>query len=264
MKKIVILLAFILSATTAEAWIRRIDQSAIVLAMQHLTPAVKERVEQIAKGKVKEQVHALPAARKRGEMPETKGWHALHLDSNLNVVEGVESDAVTQIERAANVLRSHATNTDAENLLSLQILFNLLPDMHSVSNVRIEGVEWSNKNFEFIQTSGKEGTKGERVKKYRWRTFWYNRYFYHHSAFSAEFFAEDMEVAYGARREAFQSGSVRDWAHDVGVSVKPLYDWAAPDYVMCNKQHLELEDLYFTLVAKSAYRLAALLNEVLK
>lgn len=264
MKRVMVLLVALLVVVSAGAWQRNIDNAVVLLAMQHLTPQVKERVEQIAKGDVKSQTHYLHAARKSGEFVAPRGWHTLYLDGALNPVMTTENNVVTQIESAVESLRHYASNSDSLNLFSLRVLFHLVPDMHNVGNVRIEGVVHSNMNFPFVITSGKEGTKRERRTDQNWRRFWHRHYCTMHSGFSSEFYAEDLSVARGSQREAMQQGTVRDWAHDVGVSCLPLYEWAKPDYVMCNRQRLELEEFHYTLVAKAAYRLAALLNDALE
>lgn len=265
MKKIVLLLVFALSVSTTKAWVNVLDQSAMVLASQNLTPAAQERVKEILKGgELKDHTHYLIRVRKGGAAQHTRGWNLLHLDSNLQPVRGIEKDALTQLELAAETLRSYATNSDSLNMASLELILQLVPDMHTVSNVRIEGVPYSQKDFSWTLTYGKEGTKAEKRRTLKWNSFWQSRFAGFHSGFSPEFYAEDYGVAYGAKREEFQKGTPADWAHDIGVAVRPLYDWAAQDYVMCNQQQLELEDLFFTQVAKAGYRIAALLNDIFK
>ena len=59
-------------------------------------------------------------------------------------------------------------------------------------------------------------------------------------------------------------GSVRDWAHEMGLCAKPIYEWVKPGMLMRYEPRLNLEDVHLEMVARSAYRLAALLNDVLK
>ena len=59
-------------------------------------------------------------------------------------------------------------------------------------------------------------------------------------------------------------GSVRDWAHEMGLRAKPMYDWAKPDMLLRYEPKLNLEDTHLEMVARASFRLAALLNEALK
>jgi hypothetical protein len=59
-------------------------------------------------------------------------------------------------------------------------------------------------------------------------------------------------------------GSVRDWAHEMGLRAKPMYEWAKPGMLLRNEPRLNLEDIHLEMVARSAFRLAALLNDTFK
>jgi hypothetical protein len=43
-----------------------------------------------------------------------------------------------------------------------------------------------------------------------------------------------------------------------------MYEWAQPGMVLANEPRLNLEDVHLNNVAKAAYRLAHLLNTILK
>ena len=264
MKKIFLVLSLVLTISVANAWEKRPDEGVVLLATKHLTAEAKAMVVKYLGENYNDDVRYLNTLEQNKTAKHTHELHFLHLDSNLQPVRGIEKDALTQLELAAETLRSYATNSDSLNMASLELILQLVPDMHTVSNVRIEGVPYSQKDFSWTLTYGKEGTKAEKRRTLKWNSFWQSRFAGFHSGFSPEFYAEDYGVAYGAKREEFQKGTPADWAHDIGVAVRPLYDWAVQDYVMCNQQQLELEDLFFTQVAKAGYRIAALLNDIFK
>jgi hypothetical protein len=85
-----------------------------------------------------------------------------------------------------------------------------------------------------------------------------------HSGWSSDYYAYDLDVRFKDQREKMQQGSVRDWAHEMGVVAKPMYEWAKPDMILRNEPRLKLEDLHLSMVARAGYRLAKLLNEALK
>jgi hypothetical protein len=43
-----------------------------------------------------------------------------------------------------------------------------------------------------------------------------------------------------------------------------MYEWAKPDMLLRNESRLRLEDIHLEMVARSAYRLAAIMNSVVK
>ena len=237
----------------------------MVLASQNLTPAAQERVKQILKGgELKDHTHYLIRVRKGGAAQHTRGWNLLHLDSNLQPVRGIEKDALTQLELAAETLRSYATNSDSLNMASLELILQLVPDMHTVSNVRIEGVPYSQKDFSWTLTYGKEGTKAEKRRTLKWNSFWQSRFAGFHSGFSPEFYAEDMGLYFADKFATYSQGTLRDWVVENGAKSASYLARFTPECLISCLAYNELEDVNYDMMGRASIRLATLLNEAIK
>ena len=85
-----------------------------------------------------------------------------------------------------------------------------------------------------------------------------------HQGWSSNYYAYDLDLRFGRIREQAMQGSVRDWAHEVGTRAKPLYEWVEPGMLMRNEPRLNLEEIHLEMVARAGYRLAAIMNSVVK
>ena len=73
-----------------------------------------------------------------------------------------------------------------------------------------------------------------------------------------------IDNKYGANKEAWEKGDPWSWGRESGKACRPMYEWAKPDMLLRNEPRLRLEDIHLEMVARSAYRLAAIMNSVVK
>lgn len=257
MKRLFIVLALVAIVFNAQAWTKEVDGASRILARKYMTKealAEFKRITSLAKG--------LPAEQVRWVFDkESRVW----LDGSLRAVAADEKDIVVRIEKAAEVLRNRTKHSDLEVFKALQAVQRLMPELHNISTVAIEGIEDSQKGFSFTWTAGKEGSK-RRGKQgtMTWRTLWTRNFCFMHQGWSSDYYAYDLDIRYGSEREKMQQGTVRDWAHEMGVIAKPMYEWAQPGMTLRNEPRLNLEDLHLSMVARAGYRMAVLLNDILK
>lgn len=253
------------SATECRAWDRKGHEAAVLLAQKHLAPQVQSRVEALLGGTMKDNAGWLDDFGRNKEVGGyTLKWHILHLDAGLAPAAVGEDDALAQIVRAADVLRHSADNPDSLVAASLRTLIYLVPEMHSVAHVQIDNVPLSKRKFSLRLSNGFTGKKAE-ITTVSWVKFWDKAVIFNqHGAFSAEMYADDMEICYGGSRAEFAAGGPAEWAQEMGRESKVLYEWAAPDYLMSREMRNRLEPVAYKCLARSGYRLAALLNECLK
>lgn len=257
MKRLFVVLAFVASVFSANAWTKEVNGASHVLARKYMTKealAEYKRISALAKQLPSEQVRWVFDK-------ESRVW----LDGSLRAVATCEKDIVVLIEKAVDVLRNRAQHSDLAVFKALQTVQRLMPELHNISTIAIEGIEASQKGFSFTWTAGKEGSKTrEKRGTITWRSLWTRNFCYMHQGWSSDYYAYDLDVRFSGQREKMQQGSVRDWAHEMGVAAKPMYEWAKPDMILRNEPRLKLEDLHLSMVARAGYRLAKLLNEALK
>ena len=240
-------------------------ESAVLLAQAHLTPEVRNRVETILGSSMKSNAGWLDDFASNKEVGGyTLKWHSLHLAADFTPNAADDNDALVQVERAAEVLRHRAEHPDSLVAASLRTLLYLVPEMHSIPHVRIANIPLSNKKFNVQLSNGFTGKKAA-INKMTWEKFWDKVVIFNtHGAFSPEMYADDMEICYGGDAAAFAAGTPRDWASEMGRECAVLYKWAQADYLMAREFRNRQEPIAYKCLARSGYRLAALLNECLK
>ena len=263
MKKIFIALALVLGVSSAQAWNWVYDQAALLLAFENMTPTAQAEMKKYLGEDIRNQIQTFEKARKKGEMLESADWRTISLDMNLQPVVADDKNAIAQLENAVEVVKNRASKDNEEVELAIRKIIELTIEMHNVANVYLEEYPYSKDDFEFQQSAGGYGKK-EKFKTRKWKHFWTYGFSVFHSSWSAEMHVRDLKVCHGRYKEQYMSGSIRDWATDMGKLVKPLYEWAGPYCELSRQAHSEEEERYYAGVARAAYRIAALLNENLK
>ena len=254
MKKIFLILAFAALTCTAQAWTKLLEDASYLIAEKYMTEAAKAERNRILG--MKDYVEYKWTIDKSARAS---------LDAELRSTTADEKDIVVRMERAIEVLRNRANKSDAELYTALMDLQKLNIELHTISRIAIEGIEPSQNDFEFTWSAGKEGSKKyEKRGKLTWHKMWANTFCFFHQGWSSEYYAYDINLRFNKLGASAMHGTVRDWAHDNGLRAKPLYDWVEPGMLMRYEPRLNLEDLHLEMVARSAYRLAAILNDVLK
>ena len=254
MKRIFLAIAFVATIFTAQAWTALVDNASYIIARKYMTKQALAEYDRLAS--LKESVDYKWVADKTARAT---------LNTDLRSTTTDEKDIVVRLEKAIEVLRNRANHTPREQYEAFVAVKNLVVALHTVSHVAIEGIEDSKADFSFTWTAGKEGSKKyEKRGSLTWHKLWSSNFCYWHQGWSSEYYAYDIDLRFGKQRAALMQGNPRDWAHDMGVLAKPMYEWAEPGMVLKHEPRLNLEDVHLNNVAKAAYRLAHLLNTTLK
>ena len=264
MRKILLLLAFatVSLAANADAWNKNCATGVMVLATKHLTPAAKSVVEEYLGTTYEDDAHHLYYLEWKKVANHTKDIHYLHLDKDLQPMSVKGDDAFAAIEKAAAIVRNRHSYSESEVKYALRTIVNLMGDIHTMSNVRIENIPTSQEDFTFYRVKNEVKAKNERVPL-KWSKLW-RMYSNRHEIFHADLWAEDLELCYGEKFAEFSKGTLRDWAADNGKRVAYYLSVMKPESVISLRYYLELEYVNYEMVARAGYRLAALLNEIVK
>lgn len=262
MKKILFVLAFVLTASVANAWNKMAEEGVVVLASKHLSADAKDMLVQYLGDTYADDVKYLQTLERKKEAKHTAEIHYLHLDNTLRPAKVEGDDALVAIEQSLAVVRARNSYGTGEVRNALRTIINLMCDIHHLSNVRIEGVPYSQQDFTFLVYGGDIG-KRKTTSKMKWSNMW-NLYSNWHMGFSGDLWAEDIELCLGAKREELSKGSLYDWATQIGDTASKLYAKISPEYIMTRRERNELEELNYEMMARAGYRLAVLLNEAVK
>ena len=263
MKKIFLLLAFALTASVANAWIRVCDEGVAILASQNLTPEAKSVVEKYLGASLKDDIHYLYVLESKKRSPYTKEVHFVHLDSKLQPKTADENDALVALERCVNIVKERNSHPAGEVKAALRTIINLMCDIHNFSNYRIDGVAHSQQPFKFKRTVYEYGKTKDDIANVKWMTLW-SSYGNRHRGFSGDLWAEDMALCLGHKKAEYSQGSLRDWVKETGTKSAAFLEFINPSYVMPVLMFNELEDTNYEQMVRASFRLAALLNSTIQ
>lgn len=267
MKKILLAAVFLAATFSVKAWHHSYDKAVLLVAEQNLNSETLRLVHEYVNEDITRAAGHLAWHRKNGRYLETIGWHALHLDNNLQHAAKNDNDALVQIEKALEVIRNRNNHKESEVKFAVNTVMNLVCDMHNIGNVVIEGIPLSGTDFKVDTSSGTAGGRPAKIKPYSWKTLWSYRYIMYHGpgSYTPQMWAKDIALMYGDKKEEFSKGTLKDWTNDIGKYTKGVYDVLEAN----NGQFLHAtiqahEPLHMACLARAAYRIAALLNENLK
>ena len=267
MKKVSFLLLFLVSVLVANAWHRRCDEAIVIVASKHFTPEAKKVVKKYLGKNFEDDVQYLydteKALAKQKKLPKNvRKVHDLHLDENFQPKD-VKYDSYKATLEALEVIRNCKSHTSTEVTTALRTVINLMCDIHRISKVRLDAYPHSYKNFTFITPVREWGPKAVLIKKNKWRESW-NGYDGGFSFFSADYWAEDMEVFIGDRYEEYAKGTLLDWAVESGKIAAHYLEFCKPDVRVPYMDYKGMGIVNYELMVKASCRLAALLNETIK
>ena len=259
MKKIILLVVALVSiVSTATAWSARQDEAAVILATKHLNPKALSLVHSYLGDRYDDDVAVLYKLEKEALSPYSKSAHKLYFNADLTPKNIEEDNALKALEQTIALLKEHDKYSRSEVQLALRTLINLMCDIHNFANVSIDGVPHSYSDFKFEIVGGRKGPA-----KAKWSTFFVS-YANFHKGYSAAYWADDFEIYYGSKGAELAAGTLHDWVAQIGAKAAELYAKNYPGREMPLRERLECESLGYEMVARTGYRLAALLNEILK
>lgn len=263
MKKIFLILALALTVSVANAWNKEAEAGLVVLASKHLSAEAKSMVDQYLGANYYDDVRYLYNLEKEKSAKHTNEIHYLHLDANLKPLAVEGDDAYKALNEAIAVVRSRDSKSKSEVTKAMRVIINLMSDIHHLSSVRIEGVPQSQTDFKMLCYAGDVGSYSKRSSNVKWSRFW-GAYTGWHSGFSAALWAEDIELCHGADRAKFAAGELNDWVAQIGSKASEVLSRYNEGYTMTRRERNELEYVNYEMMARAAYRLAALFNQLAK
>ena len=268
MKKILILaFALALTANSALAFNTFGHQAIAALADKYMTDNAKTEVKAILKTDMVKASTWLNTIRKKPELAYTKDWHITTLDANGKSTTKAENDGVVQLEKAIAVLRNRANEKDSLVQASLRTVIHLVGDLHCISHIRIDGNEatkgFTYKTWNELTAPGK-GFYSSKTSNSRWYNLWESRFAGRYTFFTPQYYGDDIDIFANAKKDEYEKGSPRFWVENVGEDVVRALETFQPGEVVPAQMNERQEPVHNRCMAKAAYRLAYILNDIFK
>ena len=271
MKKISILLAFVLTASVANAWSRQCDEAVVIVANEYLNPAAKKVVKKYLGKSFEDDVAYLYDLEKeqfktmsKKERKAAGEIHLVHLDSNCQPKNVKGKDALKATEAALEIIRNYKSHSSKEVTTALRIVINLMCDMNNLSKARIDGIPHSKSNFTFQIPLGEYGSDKDKLSgPIKWSKVW-GAFDGGYKHYTAKYWAEDMLIYLGDKHADYSKGTLREWVVENGKLSAHYYGILKPKSVVPYMDYKWISPVAYDMMAKAACRLATLLNENIK
>ena len=247
MKRVILTFVLLFSTLSVLAWNKLSFATIMEIASKHLTAEAASAAKQtLGKGFAENSIASYDK-------------YNLWLDENFHPLCNGASDALVVAEQC--VERIKADRDDGEAIL---LLAKAISDMHNVAYVRIRGNQLTNADFAVRRWNNREG-RSARYNKVTWGNLWNHYYANRHDIFTPALYAYDIELCQSDNREAFVKGNLSDWAADMGEECRTIYTSDLAEGKAFRQEEInEFEYMHERLMAKSGYRLAEILNRLLK
>ena len=233
------------------------------MATQHLTPKAKAVADRYLGTKYSDDIHYLYTLESKKKATHTKEIHFVHLDGNLQPMSVEGDDALVALEAALAVVGSYENKSDEEVKVALRTVINLMSDIHNLSNYRIASIPYSQTAHTFTRHSYDYGAKKDETSKVHWHKMW-GSFSRRYSGYSGDFWAYEMTLGKSKMKEEYSKGTLRDWVAENGATAAAYLTKYVPGYVMTPFEYHSLEEVNYEMMARSSFRLAALLNSTIK
>ena len=232
---------------SAGAWNKTTYATIMTLASKRLSPEVKSAVQKSLGGEFATAIIS------------DKEAMTFSVDETFVPLRNNENDALVVVERSISRLRGDKNDTEA--LLSLA---KAIADLHSVPSLRIKDNIFSNENYIVRRWNNREGRLA-RYTKVKWRAMWNSYFPGRHYLFTPEMYAYDIDLYHSRYDAKFVEGELSAWVEDVVKEYRAIYaENLADNHILTQERVNEYEYIHDRLMAKAGYRLAALLNQILK
>ena len=247
MKRIILTLSLLVLTVSAGAWNKTTYATIMTLASKRLSPEVKSAVQKSLGGEFATAIIS------------DKEAMTFSVDETFVPLRNHENDALVVVERSIERLRGDKNDTEA--LLSLA---KAIADLHSVPSLRVKGNDFSNENYIVRRWNNREGRLA-RYTKVKWRAMWNSYFPGRHYLFTPEMYAYDIDLYHSRYDAKFVEGELSAWVEDVEKEYRAIYaENLAENHILTQERVNEYEYIHDRLMAKAGYRLAALLNQILK
>ena len=265
MKKIILVLALILTASAAYAWHDNCHEGIVILAVEHLNPKAKAEVEKYLGKSFNDDIKYLYKLEKAKQASHSKEIHYLHLAKNFKpkAKKSDKNDAYNAINNSLAIIKSHDKHSAQEVTVALRTLIDLMCDIHDLAHIRIKGYPHSYEEFIYLVPKAESGKSAKKMIKTKWSTSW-SRWGNYPAGFSGAFRAYDMKLCLDNRYEEFTKGNLLNWIADNGSIAASYLTKCRPDEVLPYMEQKKMEDVNYDMMIKAACRLSVLLNEAFK
>jgi hypothetical protein len=247
MKRTILTLSLLVLTVSAGAWNKTTYATIMTLASKRLSPEVKSAVQKSLGGEFATAIIS------------DKEAMTFSVDETFVPLRNNENDALVVVERSISRLRGDKNDTEA--LLSLA---KAIADLHSVPSLSIKDNIFSNENYIVRRWNNREGRLA-RYTKVKWRAMWNSYFPGRHYLFTPEMYAYDIDLYHSRYAMKFVEGELSAWVEDVVKEYRAIYaENLAENHILTQERVNEYEYIHDRLMAKAGYRLAALLNQILK
>lgn len=247
MKRVILTLSLLVLTLSAGAWNKISYATIMTLASQQLSNEAKSNVQKAIGGEL--------SAATISDMEVL----TFSVDENYAPLRANEDDALVAVEKSIERLRNN--KKDGEAILSLA---KAIADLHSVPSLRIKGNDFSHQNYIVRRWNNREGRLA-RYTKVKWRAMWNSYFPGRHYLFTPEMYAYDTDLFHSRFRASFVEGGLSAWVEDVVKEYRALYaENLAENHILTQERVNEYEYIHDRLMAKAAYRLGRVLNEILR
>lgn len=279
MKRILLTIAALtMLCGTSFGWSVREHATVAEIAERHLTPKAKELIKSYLGGRPMA-YYASHADWYRKDMIVDIGFepeqgsrmvvfpHTYHVDKDFApyreiIKKGeakVHGNMLYHIDRIAkNLAENHASMNDSVRLVHLYLVIHGVGDMHCPMHMR------------FIDREPSLGTysiyfgRGNKKKKMSYHGLWDARMISAIHPWSYTDMALLFDIYTEKEIAKFQKGNIFDWGKDVAIASFPMREYQEGDEIDEIEYRKKYQLLGEELLTKAGYRLAKVLNDILK
>ena len=263
MKKLICLLLMLCAGTAAFAWGGREHRLIAYIAEAHLTPRTRQVLDRYLDQSIVEYSTWMDRYRTAPGYEITTYWHMVTIDKDGSVPPeplrpNGDGDAVRQLTRAIERLRSYRELSDSTVNVNLKYVIHLVGEMHCPGHIYfadLPGGMDAPRHYDFflLKYKGKEVT-------YHW--VWDGSVSRQYPDWTEEDFRRELDKWPAEKQRAVGEGTPADWALECARSCRVVYDWAKPGDDIDEGFLREHGALPVDQALRGAYRLARVLNEL--
>lgn len=239
-------------ATDALAWTAEVNKAILMLAEENLSSKSKKEVVAVLG-------NSLSTVKFEGE-----GKSKTRLNESGKSVTTDAKDAAVKLEGAIATLSKSGASVE-ERKAALLVAVEAVVDIHCPANIlidnRVEG------DFKYGRDNGRpKSSRWHKVEPKSWQTMWHSNFHTSLGAFSADMYLYDWHIATKgmAKRYKKQPVAPRAWAEQTGAIVLEALKTFKPDSVVDRMAITALEEVNNSAMYDAAFRLANMLNAILK
>ena len=259
-RNLMILLVALGVSHSAMAWGAWGHHITAYIAEQHLTSEAKAKCEHYLKHSLPHYSSWMDHWRNSEPFKETTYWHMNRVNKDFNTIgnNDISRDAVTQLERVNKemIKGGYKGMSDSLVAVNLKYLIHMVGDMHCPCHVA------------YSKDCGLKGhsiyMKGKKVNRHK---FWDGAPQYMHPKWKADKFLKAYDTYLPKQIKKITKGTPTKWSkQNANKMVQTYYIWEkGQDFAKLSKeQRKQIDDTIHEQLAYAGYRLAAMLNNIVK